>query len=158
MSETFTFFWNGPFSNWFLRDIVIDDRVFNCCEQYYMYKKALHCGDLQTAIKIIDASDPKMQKRYGREVKSFIPDRWDSISRDIMFRANMAKYTQHDDLKKLLCGTEGMMAEASPYDKLWGIGLAEFIAASTPPRLWPGKNWLGLILTEIRDSICWRRV
>jgi hypothetical protein len=43
--------------------------------------------------------------------------------------------------------------EASPYDRIWGIGLGEEQARITPPEQWLGTNWLGEVLTKLRDDL-----
>ncbi len=45
-----------------------------------------------------------------------------------------------------------ILAEASPMDKIWGIGLDAKTAEIMPPDEWPGKNLLGKILMELREE------
>ena len=78
---------------------------------------------------------------------------WDTISRDVMFRGCFAKFAQNEDLKQILLNTTLPLAEASPYDKLWGIGLGEENPDAQNKEKWKGLNWLGEILTEIRDNL-----
>lgn len=148
-------FWGGPFSNFYPRDIVIRGTTFNCCEQYFMAAKASLFGDREIALKIMEADHPAKQKRLGREVKGFCPIAWDAVSRDVMFRANWAKYTQHSDLQWQLEQTRdaGPLVEASPHDRIWGIGLAADDPRAMNKSQWLGRNWLGEVLTEIRDGI-----
>jgi len=153
MTQDYTFFWNGPFSNWHLADIVIRGHTFNCCEQYFMTAKAAMFGASDIARAIINAPDPRTQKGLGRTIPNFDPIAWDAASRDIMFRANWAKYTQNTGLRKLLLSTMWDLVEASPYDKVWGIGLPEDDPRAKDKSQWLGQNWLGEILTEIRDYI-----
>lgn len=70
-----------------------------------------------------------------------------------MFRAHWAKYDQHKKLRDYLLSQDGYMVEASPYDKIWGIGLSANDPRANNPNLWEGLNWLGKILTEIKFSI-----
>ena len=43
------------------------------------------------------------------------------------------------------------MVEASPYDKIWGIGLYAAQAAKGTVDQWKGQNLLGFALMEVRD-------
>lgn len=45
------------------------------------------------------------------------------------------------------------MVEASPLDKIWGVGLAEDDPKIKHRQNWKGKNLLGEILTRIRDEL-----
>ena len=44
------------------------------------------------------------------------------------------------------------MAEASPYDDIWGIGMSVENALGCEPKFWSGQNLLGKILMEIREE------
>lgn len=152
--DKYTFFWSGPFSNWTTSPFVLDGQKYSCCEQYYMYKKALAFGDVEVGNAIMLTTNPKEQKALGRKVRGFNVDHWASISRDVMFRANLAKYLQNEDFYKQLMATDGtLIVEASPVDKIWGIGLDAKTAAITPFDQWPGSNWLGQVLTEVRETL-----
>ena len=43
--------------------------------------------------------------------------------------------------------------EASPYDTIWGIGLAAEDPRAKDPSQWRGQNLLGFALMEVRDEI-----
>lgn len=146
-----TFFWSGVFSQWHKAWMTIDGQVFNCCEQYMMWCKAVVFGDNETAAKILQTNNPREQKQLGRSVKGFNADIWNLVSRDFVFRANMAKFSQNRDLRNTLIGTAGtLLIEASHLDKIWGIGYDEENAVQVNRDFW-GSNWLGLVLTEVRD-------
>lgn len=42
---------------------------------------------------------------------------------------------------------------ASPYDKIWGIGLSESDPRAQNPQQWQGENWLGQVLETVRKSL-----
>ena len=43
--------------------------------------------------------------------------------------------------------------EASPYDRIWGVGLAQDDPAIDDERNWKGRNLLGKAITEVRDIL-----
>ena len=156
MNEEFTFFWHGPFSQWYMRDFIVKDVTYNCAEQYMMAHKARLFGDDDMYAQIMTSSNPKDQKRLGRQVRNYREEIWgtyDGYARITVRDANMAKFTQHTDLRAKLLGTTGTLVEASPYDKIWGIGLREDGPRALNRYTWLGTNWLGYILTEVRTRI-----
>jgi ribA/ribD-fused uncharacterized protein len=73
---------------------------------------------------------------------------------DIMYDVNYAKYTQNPKMYKTLMDTSNtILVEASPYDKIWGIGLDENTAKITDPKNWPGENLLGKVLDKVRNRL-----
>ena len=153
MSEQYTFFWSGPFSQWHPSEFTLHGKVFNCAEQYMMWRKAELFGDEETADLIMKAKTPKVQKQLGRRVSDFDSYIWDQCCKTIVYDANHAKFSQNPELYERLLATGcTKMVEASPYDAIWGIGLEEDEARATPEELWPGSNYLGEILTKLRED------
>jgi ribA/ribD-fused uncharacterized protein len=127
---------------------------YNCAEQYMMSHKALTFDDKITHAKIMAATDPKVIKALGRETKNFDDRIWDGVKFDIVVEGNRLKFTQNPDLQEILMETIGKtLVEASPYDKVWGIGLSEATAKKMSSNKWPGENLLGLALMKVRDEI-----
>lgn len=152
--ETFTFFWNGPFSQWHICKFKLDNVEYNCAEQWMMASKARFFKDDLSLRKILKANDPREQKRLGREVANFIEDKWNGVARDVVYRGNEAKFIQNPKLKEVLLKTKGTtLVEASPYDQVWGIGLRESDPRALDRKTWKGKNWLGQVLTALRDEL-----
>ncbi|XP_013407026.1 telomerase protein component 1 isoform X1 [Lingula anatina] len=150
-----TLFWNhtSPFSQWYPAKFTLDGQKFSCAEQYMMYSKAMMFSDKKTADLIMSTNSPKEQKELGRKVKGFQPDVWGALVDDVVKKANMAKFTQNGHLKKLLLGTgSSMLAEASAEDRIWGTGLSAEHKQAYDMAQWPGKNKLGKILCEVRES------
>ena len=56
-------------------------------------------------------------------------------------------------LEILLENDDKTFAEASPYDKIWGIGLAETDPNSTNPEKWIGENRLGKCLNKLINMV-----
>ena len=152
------FFWkddeeNGCFSNWYRRKFVIDDFEYLHVEQYMMAQKAKLFHDSERYTAILRATTPRECKDLGKLVTPFDSKTWDAVKYEIVKTANRAKYDQNQDLKDRLIKTgKAIMAEASPGDFIWGIGMTANKASSTNPSKWPGQNLLGKILMELRSE------
>jgi len=154
MAESFHFFWSGPFSQWHPSPFTIDGVAYNCAEQYMMAEKARMFGDEVRESLIMANGSPDVQKRLGREVVGFDDARWKKDARAIVKRGNIAKFSQNADLRAVLFATGNKtLVEASPHDKLWGIGLRKDDQRAQRRSTWRGKNWLGQVLTEVRDEL-----
>ena len=156
MDEQFTFFYSNksPFSQWHLVDFVIDGLQYNCAEQYMMHQKAVLFGDEEMAAKIMGTKNPGKQKAFGRKVSDYDNDKWHQVSRDVVYKANWAKFTQNENLQKRLLKTAGTtLVEASPYDLIWGVGLRESDDRIHEKKNWLGTNWLGEVLTKLREDL-----
>lgn len=161
----FTFFYDGPFSQWYHSEFTIDKGnkigaydygviTFVTAEQYMMFKKAALFEDHGTATLILQAIHPRDQKRLGRGVMNFDKDVWEQECGKIVYDGNYAKFTQNSNLYRELMATGNtILVEASPYDTIWGIGLSEEVARVTPVKDWKGTNWLGEVLTCVRDDL-----
>lgn len=154
-----TLFWmtgepNEEFSNWYHAPFTIEGITYNCVEQYMMAKKALVFKDYESYVLIINESDPDKCKKLGRGVRNFDSMFWDTSKEEVVYNANYAKFSQNESLKeKLLATGNSIMAEASPYDAIWGIKMAATNPNATDPQLWQGQNLLGKILMRIRDEL-----
>jgi ribA/ribD-fused uncharacterized protein len=159
--ERFTFFWDGPFSQWEYAEFTVDGVEYNCAEQFMMAEKARLFGDSDTLRWIMESDDPRTQKKLGRVVDGFERRVWEAEDDDgiphccaIVWRGNHAKFTQNEHLLELLLDTAGTtLVEASPEDSLWGIGLSEDDPRAHDRTTWAGLNWLGETLTDLRESL-----
>ena len=156
------FFYGGPFSQWHANDFVggpqfeIDGVSYNCAEQYMMASKARQFGDGAALAEIMDLRHPRDQKATGRKVRGFDAAAWNAVSRDFVYRANWAKFTQNKGLGYELQSTgDKILVEASPTDKIWGIGIGVLEAQddNIQPDQWKGTNWLGQVITKVREDI-----
>jgi len=153
-TETHIFFWKNYLSQWYKRDFRREGVIYNCCEQYMMAEKARLFKDEEALKKIMSSDSPAFQKRTGRQVKNYDDEKWQSISRYVVFIANMAKFLQNPDLKeKLLSTGTKCLVEASPYDALWGIALGPWDDAVLDEENWKGENWLGQELRAVREQV-----
>lgn len=97
----------------------------------------------------------KHVKKCGRDVKGYKEEVWVSKRVNVAGIGAKEKFKQNPDIKKVLLNTEGTyLVEASPYDKIWGIGLNAQDAQNTPKDKWPGLNLLGeQVLDRVRALI-----
>jgi len=143
----------GICSQWLPCRFEVDGVTYNCTEQYMMAEKARLFGDEDAAQQIMKADNPRDQKALGRMVRNFDADTWNAVARDIVYRGNYAKFTQNPGLKDALLSLEGTLVEASPWDRIWGIGLKEHHPGVHNRALWDGTNWLGEVCTKVREDI-----
>lgn len=155
ITDKYVFFWGGIYSNWYITEFKLKGVTFNCSEQYMMYEKALFFGDLNNAKKILKSNSPKEQKKLGREVKNFDADKWDRICKEKVYEACYAKFSQNKILNNqiLLDGKNRCFVEASPYDKIWGIGMDENCKGVENRNNWKGKNYLGEVLNRVYKKL-----
>lgn len=140
------------YSQWYLAPFRIDGLQFNCAEQWMMYAKAKLFEDTGAMEAILETSTPRTQKAIGRQVKNFYRSLWDRYAKQIVYQGNLAKFSQNQTLQDQFLATEGQFGEASPYDAIWGIGLGQSDPRIRNPANW-GNNWLGKILTLLRDRM-----
>ena len=147
-------FWGGPFSQWYSCEFRVECCLYNSAEQYMMAKKAELFGDLEVLLKIMTTDDPRKQKALGKLVAGFDKAQWETVARDVVFRANMAKFTQNRDLYDYLMSTGNqLIVEASPYDAIWGVKLGEEDPRIYNQAQWQGTNWLGNVLMDVRSAL-----
>lgn len=142
------------FSQWWQSPFDLEGVTYATAEHYMMAQKALLFNDEARFSQIIAADHPKQAKDLGRKVSGFDDDIWNENRFDIVIAGNLAKFSQHDNLKHYLLGTgERVLVEASPVDKIWGVGLAKDDERLLDPRQWQGLNLLGFALMEVRDKL-----
>lgn len=152
----FTFFWrpDSPFSQWYASRFTVDGVDFACAEQFMMHGKALLFADREVAAQILATADPRAHKALGRKVRGFVDATWRAAREDIVYAGNHAKFTQDDTLRAALLATAGTrLVEASPLDRIWGIGLGAEHPDAIEPSRWRGANLLGDLLTRLRDDL-----
>jgi ribA/ribD-fused uncharacterized protein len=119
-----------------------------------MHGKAMLFGDTATAREVLAAAHPKQHKALGRKVKPFVDETWKAKRIEIVTAGSRAKFTQNAELMALLLETNGTeLVEASPYDRIWGIGLGANDPRASDPKQWRGQNLLGKILTALREEL-----
>ncbi|GLW22631.1 hypothetical protein Mame01_26740 [Microbispora amethystogenes] len=141
----------GCLSQWWPVAFTEDGHAFASAEHYMMAHKAWLFGDDQTAGKILAAGHPNEAKTLGRAVRDFDEQVWNAHRFDIVVRGSVAKFGQHADLRRFLLATAGrVLVEASPNDRIWGIGLTAGDERAASPATWQGLNLLGFALMTAR--------
>jgi ribA/ribD-fused uncharacterized protein len=160
----FLFFWGhrasargrlGPecLSQWWPAPFVIDGVRYPTAEHFMMAEKARLFGDSEARDRILAAGSPAAAKKLGRGVRGFHEQKWTRARFDIVVAGSRAKFGQNPTLAAFLAGTKDrVLVEASPVDRVWGIGLAATSAAAIRPEDWRGLNLLGFALMQARGG------
>ncbi|MCP3920968.1 MAG: NADAR family protein [Desulfobacterales bacterium] len=142
------------FSQWWSNSFEINSIVYKTAEHFMMAEKARLFKDEERLNKILSSRDPGAAKRFGREIRNFDNDLWLQNRFEIVVRGNNAKFSQNNELRKFLINTKDrVLVEASPVDKIWGIGLSEDDPHASNPEKWKGLNLLGFALMKVRSCI-----
>jgi ribA/ribD-fused uncharacterized protein len=111
-------------------------------------------GDSVAEQKILQESDSHEIRKLGKIVQGYKTNKtlWLQNGPSVVFKANMAKFSRHPNLRAILLATQGtFLAESTP-DDFWGIGVSEK-SDKEDPKKWVGKNVAGRILSDVRREI-----
>lgn len=141
-----------------LNDLFGDVLQFCNSEQYFMLMKAVTFYNeevnLPLIIELMNETDPKIIKGYGRKVNGFNQKVWDKVKYKHMLNANLQKFGQNEALKqKLLATGDKLLVEAATNDKIWGIGMTVEHEDFLFPDKWKGTNLLGKVLMDVRAKL-----
>ncbi|MEU6249718.1 NADAR family protein [Glycomyces sp. NPDC047010] len=165
MSVKYLCFWNerperdgspgrGCLSQWWPSVFTDDGHRYGTAEHYMMAHKAWLFGDTEAADKILDSGHPAQAQKLGRQVRGFTQDVWEAERFGIVVRGSVLKFGQNPELLDYLRSTGNrVLVEASPKDRIWGIGLAGDDPRAADPRSWRGLNLLGEALMEARARL-----
>ena len=120
-------------------------------EHHLMREKARLMGDEHAMALIKAAPTALAAKRLGRKVKPWNQGLWDDNCDQIMEDILEAKFNSTSAMREYILGIEGHFYEASPKDKVWGIGIGVQQAMAGVPH--NGQNKLGLALDRARARI-----
>ncbi|GAA0677539.1 NADAR family protein [Kitasatospora atroaurantiaca] len=144
----------GSLSQWWPSEFTIDGVTYSTAEHWMMAGKARLFGDAEVLPRILKARTPAEAKKLGRLVQGFDEQRWSAARFELVVEGNVAKFGQDEALREYLLGTrQRVLVEASPMDRLWGIGLAADNDRATKPQEWRGLNLLGFALMEARARL-----
>jgi len=139
-------------SQWYDCNFEVEGVQYHTTEQYMMACKARLFGDEEVLNEIMNATHPHDYKKLGRKIRGFEQSLWDARKYDIVVEGNKAKFGQNPELMEFLLSTDvAILVEASPYDKIWGIGLDRETALEVSVEQWQGESLLGCALMDVRD-------
>jgi len=142
------------FSQWWPSLFVVDGNQYASAEHWMMAEKARLFEADEIYAEILKARSPGKAKALGRQIENFDSVVWDIEKYDIVVRGNFHKFSQHADLGQFLKNTGNrVLVEASPVDKIWGVGLAQDDPMIEKPSKWRGQNLLGFALMSVRDIL-----
>jgi ribA/ribD-fused uncharacterized protein len=141
-------------SQWWPAPFVVDGVTYATAEHWMMAGKARLFGDAEAERRILAAGHPAQAKKAGRLVRDFDEAVWERERFRIVVEGSVHKFASDDALRGFLLGTgDRVLVEASPVDRVWGIGLAATDEAASDPERWRGLNLLGFALMEARDRL-----
>lgn len=141
-------------SQWFPAKFEIEGQGYPTAEHFMMAEKARLFRDVEVERKILGVGHPGAAKQLGRTIRGFVEAEWTSARFDIVVRGNLGKFGQNPELGRFLLSTKDrVLVEASPKDRVWGIGLEESDDRARNPQKWRGLNLLGFALMEARSRL-----
>ena len=145
---------NGYLSNWYMSPFTADGIRFSSMEQFMMYRKAVAFGDRDRAAQILDTEDVGRIKELGRLVSGYDDNYWNGIRQIVVYEGLYAKFSQNEELKRLLRATgKAVLAECAVKDRIGGIGLSMSDPDRLDRRKWKGQNLLGYALMMVREKL-----
>ncbi|MEU7420929.1 NADAR family protein [Streptomyces antibioticus] len=146
----------GPscLSQWWPSPFVVDGVTYATAEHWMMAEKARLFGDAEAERLALAAGHPSQAKKAGRLVRGFDDTVWERERFRIVVEGSVHKFASNPGLRSFLLSTgERVLVEASPVDRVWGIGLAADDEAALDPQRWRGPNLLGFALMEARRRL-----
>ena len=130
----------GCFSNFSPHPITLKGVTWPTSEHYFQAQKFAGTPDEE---EVRQAKSPMIAARMGRSRNRPLRKDWESVKDAIMHEAVLAKFTQHDELRKILLGTgDATIVEHTENDAYWGDGGDG-----------RGQNKLGRILMRVREEL-----
>ncbi|MEU3075591.1 NADAR family protein [Streptomyces laurentii] len=146
----------GPscLSQWWPSPFVVEDVRYATAEHWMMAEKARLFGDPEAEAAALGARTPAEAKKAGRLVRGFDNAVWERERFGVVVAGSRHKFDSDPALRAFLLGTgERVLVEASPMDRIWGIGLAADDPRAVEPERWRGLNLLGFALMEARERL-----
>ncbi|WP_190125214.1 NADAR family protein [Streptomyces inusitatus] len=144
----------GCLSQWWPSPFTVDGVRYATAEHWMMAAKARLFGDLDAERLALDARTPAEAKKAGRLVRDFDEAVWARERFAVVRWGSVHKFSARPELAHFLLATgDRVLVEASPMDRVWGIGLAADDERALDPARWRGLNLLGFALMEAREEL-----
>lgn len=144
----------GCLSQWWPAPFTAGGVRYATAEHWMMAGKARLFGDPEAERRVLAAAEPGAAKAAGRTVRGFDEAVWRRERFALVAEGSRHKFGAHPDLRDFLLATSGrVLVEASPLDRVWGIGLAAQDERAADPARWQGLNLLGFALMDARDAL-----
>ena len=146
----------GPWvlSQWWPSPFTVAGVGYATAEHWMMAAKAGTFDDGDALARVLGSPSPEVAKEAGRSVRGFDSATWRAVAYDVVVEGNAHRFGAHADLRAYLVGTgDDVLVEASPVDRIWGVGLPESDPAHRRPSAWQGENLMGLALMEVRERL-----
>ncbi|KAJ1304712.1 hypothetical protein OPQ81_005851 [Rhizoctonia solani] len=144
---------HGYLSQWYASSFTDGIHSYRNAEQYMMHRKGiLFAPDSHITSAILETTNPHDIKALGRMIPNFDETIWERERLNIVTEGSRLKFRQTEALKAQLLATEDKeLVEASPFDRIWGVG---FGAKQAPMKRnkW-GENLLGKALMTVRQEL-----
>ncbi|BFZ62349.1 hypothetical protein YB2330_003442 [Saitoella coloradoensis] len=131
--------------------------TYQTLEHWMMYQKCLLFGDEETAKEILEVpgTEPGRVQALGKKARGFDSGKWNSSKYDLVLRGCRIKFGILPKCRDMLLSTgDRELIEASPEDRVWGVGFDEETLSTKDieSEEW-GENLMGRILTEVREEL-----
>ncbi len=144
----------GCLSQWWPSPFTVDGVAYASAEHWMMAGKARLFGDAEAERAALSAAGPAAAKKAGRLVRDFDEEVWERERFALVVAGGVHKFGADPRLREYLLNTgDRVLVEASPLDRIWGIGLAVDDPRAGDPARWRGLNLLGFALMEARDRL-----
>ncbi|MFI8307919.1 NADAR family protein [Streptomyces sp. NPDC085927] len=141
-------------SQWWPSPFTVDGVTYATAEHWMMAAKARIFADPEAERKILAAGHPADAKKEGRLVRHFDEAVWRRERFRVVVEGSTHKFAAHADLRAFLLNTgDRVLVEASPRDRVWGIGLGAKNERAADPVQWRGANLLGFALMQARARL-----
>ncbi|MEU6822203.1 NADAR family protein [Streptomyces atriruber] len=141
-------------SQWWPAPFTVDGVEYATAEHWMMAAKARLFEDADAERAVLAARTPAEAKNAGRLVRDFDDAIWTRERFAVVAEGSRHKFASDPALRDFLVGTGSrVLVEASPLDRIWGIGLAADDPRADDPTKWRGPNLLGFALMEARTRL-----
>lgn len=144
----------GCLSQWWPSPFTVAGVEYATAEHWMMAGKARLFEDPEAERRVLAAGHPAEAKKAGRLVRGFDEAVWRRERFAIVVEGSTHKFASDPALRDFLLNTgDRVLVEASPVDRVWGIGLPASDEAATDPERWRGANLLGFALMGARERL-----